>query len=174
MDESGSPVLQGFCVACKSDIDLSLLEPLDTFVCRRCLTIQDLGRNQMRPGFIDPRPKRVFAAMIVLQMALASFAQWRYFRATSAFGAFPIVALGMLAASWVFFRRVKSPPLNAGFGLISLCIALSFMVMKGFPARAPGALQEWTFMVFALAVLFCLGMVFLVGEILRISRTTRA
>ncbi|MBI2060524.1 MAG: hypothetical protein HYT87_12205 [Nitrospirae bacterium] len=174
MVEPGSPVFQAFCTACKHEIDVSILEPLDTFACSRCLTIQTFGQDQTRPAFVDPVPRRVVTALLLLQIAIDSLVLWRLQRLGGSVGTIPIVAVATMAASVVFFLRVKSPPLNAGFALLSISVALAFVAMRGFPTERAGGAEEWTVLVFALAAILSLGLVFMVGELLRISRLPRA
>lgn len=174
MDEPGAPVFQAFCTACKSEIDVSILEPLDSFACKRCLTIQSFGPNQVLPAFVDPVPRRVMGAMLFLQAAVIGLALWRVHRIAGSVGPIPMVAAATMLASVVFFLRVKSPPLNAGFAMLSISITLASIAMRGYPVQRQGALEEWTLLVFVLAAILSLGLVFMVGELLRISRLPRA
>lgn len=174
MDETGSAVIQAFCSACGRDIDATVLEPLDEFACRRCKTIQSFGADQLDPLHRSPSTNRIFIVSLSIQVGL-----YALLVPASRYGGVPTVRLlemmaGCIVVAALFHKRIKSPLLNLGLGLFLAACVFSSTILWGYGNTDRPDLNTWTLLVFVSVGLFCTGLFLLVGEGLRIARSTKA
>ncbi|MBI2891598.1 MAG: hypothetical protein HYY13_12540 [Nitrospirae bacterium] len=172
--EAKGTVLQAFCRVCERELQVGELEPLEVFACRRCLSIQTYGADNLTPNRRDPRPRRIFLAMLVLQILVGAALLARTHAAGASLDRPAFVITGGILVSILAHARIKSPPMTIGIGLLAMTCSLFGVVTTGYVTHDPGLRTEWTVLIFLSALLFCTAALVLVGETLRFARTTKA